>query len=88
MLLPCSFVLLATIITISSPTPAPSHGHWNPDGDFTLQPESESDFDEMQIKLLTADKLLPEEPAIASPNTEEVRQPAASETIQMISISE
>jgi len=83
-----SMALLATMITISSPTPALAHGHWNPDGDFTLQPESESDLDEMQIKPLTADKLLPEEPAIASANTEEVQQPVASEKIQMISIPE
>jgi hypothetical protein len=83
-----SMALLATMITISSPTPALAHGHWNPDGDFTLQPESESDLDEMQIKPLTTDKLLPEEPAIASANTEEVQQPVASEKIQMISIPE
>jgi hypothetical protein len=83
-----SMALLATMITISLPTPALAHGHWNPDGDFTLQPESESDLDEMQIKPLTADKLLPEEPAIASSNTEEMQQPVASEKIQMISIPE
>ena len=76
-----SMALLATMITISSPTPALAHGHWNPDGDFTLQPESESDLDEMQMKPLTTDKLLPEEPAIASANTEEVQQPVASEKI-------
>jgi hypothetical protein len=83
-----SMALLATMITISSPTPALAHGHWNPDGDFTLQPESESDLNEMQIKPLTADKVLPEEPAIASSNIEEVQQPVASEKIQMISIPE
>jgi hypothetical protein len=88
MMVVVSMALLATMITISSPTPALAHGHWNPDGDFTLQPELGSDFDEMQIKLLTADKLLPEEPAIASTNTEELQQPAASEKIQMISIPE
>jgi hypothetical protein len=43
-----SVALLATMITISSPTPALAHGHWNPDGDFTLQPESESDIEEVQ----------------------------------------
>src|SRR5919106_5943527 len=83
-----SMALLATLMTISSPTPALAHGHWNPDGDFTLQPESESGLDELQIKPLTADKLLPQEPAIASSNTEEVQQPVASEKIQMISIPE
>ena len=82
-----SMALLATMITISSPTPALAHGHWNPDRDFTLQPESESGFNEMQIKPLIADKL-PEEPAIASSSTEEVQQPGASEKIQMISIPE
>jgi hypothetical protein len=83
-----SIALLATMITISSPTPALAHGHWNPDGDFTLQAESKSDLDEMQIKPLTADKPLPEEPAIAAFNTEEMQQPVASEKIQMISIPE
>ncbi|HYZ60230.1 MAG TPA: hypothetical protein VE544_11290 [Nitrososphaeraceae archaeon] len=83
-----SMALLATMMTISSPTPALAHGHWNPDGDFTLQPESESGLNDSQIKPLTADKLLPQEPAIASSNTEEVQQPVASEKIQMISIPE
>jgi hypothetical protein len=83
-----SMALLATMITISSPTQALAHGHWNPDRDFTLQPESESGLDEMQIKPLIADKLLPEEPAIASSSSEEVQQPVASEKIQMISIPE
>ena len=78
-----SMALLATIITISSPTPALAHGHWNPDGDFNLQPESDLDSDEMQIRPLSADKLLSAESAS---NTEEGQQP--SETIQMISISE
>jgi hypothetical protein len=78
-----SMALLATIITISSPTPALAHGHWNPDGDFTLQPQSDSD--EMQIRPLSADKLLSAESAS---NPEEGQQPVASETIQMISISE
>ena len=80
-----SMALLSTIITISSPTPALAHGHWNPDGDFNLQPESDLDLDsdEMQIKPLSADKLLSAESAS---NTEEGQQP--SETIQMISISE
>ena len=78
-----SMALLATIITISSPTPALVHGHWNPDGDFNLQSESDLDSDEMQIRPLSADKLLSAESAS---NTEEGQQP--SETIQMISISE
>jgi hypothetical protein len=78
-----SMALLATIITISSPTPALAHGHWNPDGDFNLQSESDLDSDEMQIRTLSADKLLSAESAS---NTEEGQQP--SETIQMISISE
>jgi hypothetical protein len=83
-----SIALLATMITISSPTPALAHGHWNPDEDFTLQAESKSDLDEMRIKPLIADKPLPEEPAIAAFNTEEMQQPVASEKIQMISIPE
>ncbi len=78
-----SMALLASIITISSPTPTLAHGHWNPDGDFNLQPESDLDSDEMQIRTLSADKLLSAESAS---NTEEGQQP--SETIQMISISE
>jgi hypothetical protein len=80
-----SMALLSTIITISSPTLALAHGHWNPDGDFNLQPESDLDLDsdEMQIRPLSADKLLSAESAS---NTEEGQQP--SETIQMISISE
>jgi hypothetical protein len=80
-----SMALLATIITISSPTPALAHGHWNPDGDFNLQPESDLDSDEMQIRPLSAEKLLSAESAS---NPEEGQQPVASETIQMISISE
>src|SRR5918992_890901 len=78
-----SMALLATIITTSSPTPALAHGHWNPDGDFNLQSESDLDSDEMQIRTLSADKLLSAESAS---NIEEGQQP--SETIQMISISE
>lgn len=74
-----SMALLATIITISSPTPALAHGHWNPDGDFNLQPESDLDSDEMQIRPLSAE---------SASNIEERQQPVASETIQMISISE
>ena len=77
-----SMALLASIITISSPTPALAHGHWNPDGDFNLQPESDLDSDEMQIRPLSADSLSAE----SASNTEEGQQP--SETIQMISISE
>ncbi|HEY3527089.1 MAG TPA: hypothetical protein VGK47_12885, partial [Nitrososphaeraceae archaeon] len=72
-----SMALLATIITISSPTPALAHGHWNPDGDFNLQSKSDLDSDEMQIRPLSAE---------SASNTEEGQQP--SETIQMISISE
>jgi hypothetical protein len=82
-----SMALLATMITVSSSTPALAHGHWNPDGDFSI-PESESDSDEMQIKPLTADKILSAESAMASSNTEEGQQPVASEKIQMISIPE
>jgi hypothetical protein len=74
-----SMALLATMITISSPTPALAHGHWNPDADFSIQPKSESDLNEIQIKPLTADKLLGAEPTI------EGEQPA-SEKIQMISV--
>jgi hypothetical protein len=79
-----SMALLASIITISSPTPALAHGHWNPDGDFNLQPESDLDSDEMQIRPLSADSLSAE----SASNTEEGQRPVASETIQMISISE
>jgi hypothetical protein len=74
-----SMALLATIITISSPPPALAHGHWNPDGDFNLQPESDLDSDEMQIRPLSAE---------SASNTDEGQQLVASETIQMISISE
>ena len=81
-----SMALLATMITISSPTAALAHGHWNPDADFTIQPESKSDLDEMQIE--PSDKLLSAESAIASSNPEEGQQPVASEKIQMISTSE
>jgi hypothetical protein len=81
-----SMALLATMITVSSPTPALAHGHWNPDGNFSIQSESESDLDEMQIK--PSDKLLSSESAMASSNPEEGQQPVASDKIQMISISE
>jgi hypothetical protein len=79
-----SMALLATMMTISSPRPALAHGHWNPDGDFTLQHESELDSDEMQIRPLSADSLSAE----SASNTEEGQLPVASEKIQMISISE
>jgi hypothetical protein len=71
--------LLATMISMSSPTPALAHGHWNPDGDFTLQPESYSNSDGIQIRPLSAE---------SASNPEEGQQPVASEKIQMISISE
>jgi hypothetical protein len=80
--------LLATMITVSSPTPALAHGHWNPDGDFSIQPESESGSDEMQRRPLTLDKILPAESAVASSNTGEGQHPVASEKIQMIPIPE
>jgi hypothetical protein len=83
-----SIALLATLITVSSPTPALAHGHWNPDGDFSIQPESESGPDEMAIRPLTVDKILPAESAVTSSNTGEGQHPVASEKIQMIPIPE
>jgi len=77
-----SMALLATMMTISSPTRALAHGHWNADGDFTLQSESE----EMQIRPLTADSSFSAKSAIASSNTEEEQQPVAFEKIQMMPI--
>ena len=83
-----SMALLATMMTISSPTQALAHGHWNPDGDFTLQSESELDSEEeMQIRPLSADSSFSAKSAIAPSNTEEEeQQPVAFEKIQMMPI--
>jgi segregation and condensation protein B len=53
--------LLATIMIVPLPKPTLALSHWNPDGDFTLKPESElesEEEEEMPIRPLSAGSAL------------------------------
>jgi hypothetical protein len=73
--------LLATIMIVPLPKPTLALSHWNPDGDFTLKPESElesEEEEEMPMRPLSAGSVLD------SSVMEEEQQSAEMEKIPVI----
>ncbi len=80
--------ILATMMTISSPTPVLAAGHWNVDGDFTQHSNSElapESAEEMPMGPLSGGKLPSTESAMTPsiPEAEE-QQPSEVEEIPVI----